>query len=745
MRRSPRLAAHVFIAAVVVIAAVMVLATRSDVAAQRHSDLIATFEGLAQAETRLDRDLLEVISGVLPHYDSLVAHTNDLRRHLGQLNEAENWLEPPQQPLADFRSRIEARLSAAEDIKGMAAFVRNEEAYLPFAVAGYAATARPDIAVRIQGTLIDLEGYERVPSVELGTKIEADFARFDTAAAPDLIGIVTHMRTMKHQRDLLRQGMDRYFAIPASDALEQVREQYMAAFARHQTKALLLTRSLMALSLGLFVGLGWAILRLGQAHDQAERAGARLADAVNCLDEAFSLFDDGHRLILNNPQFSSLFGDIDGYGGLTDRLTERAGSVVAAEVGQDLILQDIVGGRWHLFRSRPTSDGGIVCLFTDLTEHKRIQEQMRKLTTAVEQSPIAIVITDAEAHIEYVNPRFQQLTGYDADEVIGQNPRVLKSGQMPPESYEEMWKTLSAGLTWRGELINRKKDGELFCEHAVISPIKNSGGAITHYIALKEDITIQKRSAELLTLTADQLIDANSDIERMLFAASHDLQEPVRMVLSFAQMLERQLQPVLDERSQDSLDFIMDGARQLDLLIKGMIAYGRSSRPTSAFIPVECRTVVDLAIADCRQSADHVGLSFDVGPLPTVLGDPVLMLMLFENIIGNALKFRDHSTPAKVTIQAEHDDGGWRISIADNGIGIEEQYLTTITQPFSRLHSRATYPGAGLGLASSLKIAAAHGGRLWLDSIPGHGTTVSLWLPATGHDTLARLNACEMA
>jgi PAS domain S-box-containing protein len=743
MKHSPRIATQVFGAVAAVIAAVMVLATRSDFDAQRHSTLIATFEGLAQAETSLDRDLLEVISGILPHYDTLVAHTADLRLHLGQLAEAQNWLEPPQQPLLDYRSRIDTKLAAAEDVKGVAAFVRNEAAYLPFAVAGYAATARPDIALRIQGALIDLEGYERVPSVEMGAKIDTDFAQFEAVADPDLTGIVTHMRAMKRQRDLLRQSMDHYFAIPAGDSLEQVRDQYLAAFARHQAKSQLISRALLALSLSLFVGLGWAILRLGQAHDQAERSRARLADAVNCLDEAFSLFDDKHRLILNNPQFTTLFGPIDRYETLTAGLAERAGSAITSGGGQDLVLQDIVKGRWHLFRSRPTSDGGVVCLFTDLTEDKHAQEQMRKLTTAVEQSPIAIVITDIDARIEYVNPRFEHLTGYRAEEVIGQNPRVLKSGQMPPESYEEMWKTISAGLTWRGELVNRKRDGELFCEHAVISPIKDSSGTITHYIALKEDITIQKRSAELLTLTADQLITANSDVERMLFAASHDLQEPVRMVLSFAQMLERQLQPVLDERSQDSLDFIMDGARQLDLLIKGMIAYGRSSRPASAFVPVECRTVVDLAIADCRHSADHVGLSFDVGPLPTVLGDPVLLLMLFENIIGNALKFRDKSTPAKVTIQAEHDDGGWRISITDNGIGIEAQYLTTITKPFSKLHSRSTYPGAGLGLASSLKIAAAHGGRLWLDSIPGRGTTVWLWLPANGHDNLARLGARE--
>ena len=149
----------------------------------------------------------------------------------------------------------------------------------------------------------------------------------------------------------------------------------------------------------------------------------------------------------------------------------------------------------------------------------------------------------------------------------------------------------------------------------------------------------------------------------------------------------------------------------------------------ASFGRVDLKSLVDRAAAECCLRAGDRVISFEVGPLPSIHGDPAMLLILFENIIGNAVKFSHTDVTPVVRISARLDGAGWRIDVADNGIGIESQDLQTVIRPFSRLHSRSAYPGAGLGLASALKVARMHDGRLWLDSAPGQGTTVHLWFP----------------
>ncbi|MCR6629600.1 MAG: PAS domain S-box protein [Magnetospirillum sp.] len=724
MRRLSRPALLVFLAAIAVATTAFVMLGRSGIDARRHAELVATFDAMAQAETSLDRDLLQVMAGLLPHYDTVVAHSSTLQGLFVRLEGGEDWPELPHDALANYRRLVEAKLAASEQIKAVAAFVRKEGSYLPFAVQRYVETAEGKVGLSVQDAMIALLSDDPEDAGLAGP-----LARFAAAADPALRGIGQHMQALMEQRQALHEATDEYFAIDSHAALEHAREQYMAAFGLRQDRLATLTRGLQVLTVALFVGLGLTISRLGRAHERAELAHGQLVDAVDSLQEAFALFDHGRRLVLCNARYDSLFpghGRIDGFRNLLAVL--RAHAVegnVAADQGSamEMLVANPADGRTHLFRSHPTSDHGSVCLFTDLTEHRRVEAQIRKLTAAVEQSPVAIVITDADSCMEYVNPRFLELTGYGMDEVIGQTPRLLKSGEVRASVYEEMWKTISAGLTWRGELINRKKNGELFWESTTISPIRDATGRITNYVALKEDITQHKRNVDLL-------IDANADIERMLFAASHDLQEPVRLMQTYCQKLTRQLPGDAGADARESMGFIVEAARQLGHLISGLTTYSRSGRPTDAFGPVDCAAVVNRALAECLALAEQQNPHVRMGPLPVVQGDPVLLVMLFENLIGNALKFRHPARSPEIVVTAEHDGAGWRIDVADNGIGIEAQYLPTITQPFSRLYPRATHPGAGLGLASCLKIAKVHGGRLWLDSVPNAGTTVHVWLPA---------------
>lgn len=726
MKRLLRPTLMVFLAAMVVAVTAFAILSRSGIDARRHADVLGTFDALAEAETSLDRDLLQVMAGLLPHYDTLVSHSARLHSLFDRLDAAADWPELPLDDLASYRTRIEAKLAASEQIKAAASFVAKENAYLPFVVAGFVAGADHDTALKVQQALISLT-TDRADD----RRLDAPVAAFATSADPALRGIGQHMQVLREQRLMLTQTVDGYFAINSRAALDAARERYMVAFGERQDRSAVLEHALELVAAMLFLALGVTISRLGHAHERAERAHSQLVDAVDSLQEAFALFDHGRRLVLSNARYDALFpghGRVTSFRTLLSVLrtqTERQGTTLDGDSGtQQALVVNPADGRAHLFRSRPTSDHGTVCLFTDITEHRQVEAQIRKLTAAVEQSPVAIVITDDQSRMEYVNPRFLEMTGYDLDEVIGQNPRMLKSGEVDPSVYEEMWKTISAGLTWRGELVNRRKNGEIYWENATISPIRDAAGRITHYVALKEDTTQHKRNVDLL-------LDANTDVERMLFAASHDLQEPVRLMQTYCQKLDRQIPAGSGGDARESMRFIMEAARQLGHLISGLAAYSRSGRPTDAFAPVDCSQVANRAVAECLAASTQINPHIRISPLPVVQGDAVLLVMLFENLISNALKFRHPERTPEITVSARRDGAGWTIDVADNGIGIAEQYLPTITHPFSRLFPRATHPGAGLGLASCVKIARAHGGQLSLDSEDGRGTVVHVWLPAT--------------
>ena len=731
MRTLLRPAVQAFLAAAAMGGVMVFFAARDTVDAERHAQLVSTFEAQSRVEASFDRDLLQVVAGLLPHYDTMLAYERELQDGLDALERLNPHGDIPIDRLALYRQRVADKMQAAEQIKAVSAFVRREISYLPFAVTGFADRADQDTARRVQAALIALDTESRGDTSQ-SAGLLAEIDRFAASADDELRSIALHMRTLSEQQDLLRQAIDSYFAIASQPSMEQARHAYMAAFAVRQERTSILSRLLQVSTVLLFVALGWAIHRQAKAHDATLLARAQLVDAVTSLSEAFALFDKKRRLVLSNQGYDRLL-DTPAPIAEFDQLMRTMGGRLEAinrpvappdtDHAQELLLRDRQTKRWYLFRSRHTSSGGLVCLFTDLTEDKHNEIELRKLTAAVEQSPIAVVITDADAAIEYVNPAFLTLTGYTLAEVIGENPRLLKSGEVDSTTYREMWKTLASGLTWSGDLINRKKNGDLFWESTVISPVRDHAGRITHYIALKEDITQQKRNADLL-------LDANADIERMLFATSHDLQEPLRSIQIYCQRLERQIPAELGEAARESMGYIADGARQISLLIAGLSAYSRSGRPMAAFVPVDCAKAAEAAWSECKNTLGAPTLGVHWDSLPVVSGDPVLLVMLFQNLFANAVKFARPGTPPKIAVHAERDGSGWRIDVIDNGIGIEADYLDKVIKPFARLHPRAQYPGAGMGLASCDKIAKAHGGRLWLDSVPGQGTTVHVWLPA---------------
>ncbi|MGA2853440.1 MAG: PAS domain S-box protein [Verrucomicrobiota bacterium] len=364
----------------------------------------------------------------------------------------------------------------------------------------------------------------------------------------------------------------------------------------------------------------------------------------------------------------------------------------------------------------------------EIAVHKQAETRLRQLSSAVEHSPASIVITDAAGNIEYVNPKFTAVTGYSSEEVIGKNPRILKSGEMPADGYQRMWQTILSGAEWRGEFHNRKKNGELFWEAASISSITDDSGKIAHFIAVKEDITEQKLAEEKLQHTLADLERSNKELEQFAYVASHDLQEPLRMVSSYTQLLAKRLEGRLDEKTQKYVRYAVDGATRMQSLINDLLAYARVGTRGQPFEPTDSRAALGGAMRNLIATIAESGAIVTNADLPTVRADASQLVLLFQNLIANAIKFRRADTPS-IHVSAQDKDREWVFAVKDNGIGIEPRHAERVFMIFQRLHTREEYPGTGIGLAVCKRIVERHGGKIWFESEPGKGTTFFFTIP----------------
>jgi signal transduction histidine kinase len=243
------------------------------------------------------------------------------------------------------------------------------------------------------------------------------------------------------------------------------------------------------------------------------------------------------------------------------------------------------------------------------------------------------------------------------------------------------------------------------------------------------DLDESRESNRRLDEQAQELARSNRDLEQFAYVASHDLQEPLRKVSSFCQLLQRRYGGQLDERADQYIGFAVDGAQRMQQLINDLLAFSRVGRSTEGFIPVDLSAVAAVAASQLESTRSEAGGTFEIGELPVVAGDQPLLRQLLLNLLGNGLKFHREGVPPVVRVQAVREDDFWRIDVIDNGIGIEPEYADKIFVIFQRLHSRDSYPGTGIGLALAKKIVEFHGGRIELAPTTRPGTTIEFTLP----------------
>jgi len=249
--------------------------------------------------------------------------------------------------------------------------------------------------------------------------------------------------------------------------------------------------------------------------------------------------------------------------------------------------------------------------------------------------------------------------------------------------------------------------------------------------ALREANVRLNTELEERKIAQRELARSNAELEQFAYVASHDLQEPLRMVASFTQLLAKRYRTKLDADADEFIGFAVDGARRMQLLLNDLLAYSRVGTRGKLFEPTDCNEVLQEALANLTAAIEESDAAVNAGPLPKVAGDEVQLLQLFQNLISNALKFHNPGQPPQIRISAQREGSNWVFTVRDNGIGIAPEHQDRIFLIFQRLHQRHEYPGTGIGLALCKKIVERHGGRLWVESAPGPGSTFYFTIPAT--------------
>lgn len=383
-------------------------------------------------------------------------------------------------------------------------------------------------------------------------------------------------------------------------------------------------------------------------------------------------------------------------------------------------------------------------MVSDITERKRaaneierVNDELRRMNTklaaseqrfrtCLELAPMAIIGITADGSIALVNRCTEQLFGYPREEMLGRPWAMLHSEREKPAYLARLENLLADTpnqITEFGateEILMRRKNGSEFLLTAGGAKLNLSDGPLAFGVLM--DISQSKKAADDLKRANEELRRSNIEIEQFAHVASHDLQEPLRMITSYLQLIERRYPDRLDAAGKEFIGYAVDGAKRMKRLIRDLLEFSRAGTNAVNFGEIDTGEVLDNALENLKIAIDESSTLITVDPMPTLVGDPVLLTQVFQNLVANAIKFQKGTRPC-VHISAQRRGAEWIFSIIDNGIGIEPRHLDRIFRIFERLHSVDEYSGSGIGLAITRKIVERHLGKIWVESQPGSGST----------------------
>jgi len=352
-----------------------------------------------------------------------------------------------------------------------------------------------------------------------------------------------------------------------------------------------------------------------------------------------------------------------------------------------------------------------------------------------QRAPFAGALLEPDGTVVHANRALEELVGYTARQLATMSFVEFTH----PDDVEKDWTQFRDLAEGRLDEYHMEKrylhaEGRLVWGRLAVAAIRRSDGSLQHIVGMVEDITEEKRIRTELEELADDLRRSNEELQQFAYVASHDLQEPLRMVTSYLQLVERRYSDRLDDSGREFIAFAVDGATRMRALINGLLELSRIGTHGAVPAPLDAGEVLGEVLHDLEESIRESGATVDVGPLPVVAADRTQLAQLLANLLGNALKFRGDS-PARIEVTAGAADRGMvRFAVRDHGIGVEPGHADRVFGIFERLHPRDRYPGTGIGLAVCRRIVERHGGAIGVEPAAGGGSTFWFTLPAAGGD-----------
>jgi PAS domain S-box-containing protein len=361
---------------------------------------------------------------------------------------------------------------------------------------------------------------------------------------------------------------------------------------------------------------------------------------------------------------------------------------------------------------------------------KHLAQMEGRYRGLLEAAPDAMVVVNQGGEIVLLNVQAEKQFGYRRDELLGQKVKnIIPEGfaeRLIADGTRTAAEALAQQIGTGIELIGRRKDGTEFPIEIMLSPLESPEGVLV--TAAVRDITERKSSEQHLVKTVAELKRSNDELQQFAYVASHDLQEPLRMVASYTQLLAERYKGRLDSDADEFIAYAVDGSNRMQVLIQDLLAYSRAGTNGKALREIPSENALKEALVNLRATIQESGAIVTHDPLPLITTDGTQLAQIFQNLIGNAIKYRGAAVP-NVHISAVKNGNEWIFSIRDNGLGIDPQYFDRIFVLFQRLHGQAEFKGTGIGLAICKKMLERLGGRIWVESQPEKGSTFHFALP----------------
>jgi PAS domain S-box-containing protein len=510
---------------------------------------------------------------------------------------------------------------------------------------------------------------------------------------------------------------------------------------------------------GAIAGLSIGAIAVGRAWRESFKCG-RLEQAFRESEERYRILLDGiqdHAVFMMDPQ-----GKIVSWNAGAERIKGyAAGEIIGRDFSCFFLAEDILRGRPQeilrltaakgrheeqamrvrkngskflaslKFTCLRAGDGnlrGFSELCHDLSESKEAGEKYRGL---LEAAPDGIVVVDEHGEIVLLNLQAEKQFGYYRDELVGQKvTNIIPEGfaeRLVADGLRSAEDALAQRIGTGIELMGRRKDGSEFPIEIMLSPLRGADGILV--TAAVRDITERKKAEEHLIKTVAELKRSNDELEQFAYAASHDLQEPLRMVASYTQLLARRYKGQLDADADDFINFAVDGSNRMQRLIQDLLAYSRAGSNANAHSEISSDHALSQAITNLQAPIEESGAIVTHDALPPVTTDGTQLAQIFQNLVGNAIKYRGAAVPHVHVSAVKDAHNEWIFSVRDNGLGIDPQYFDRIFILFQRLHGQKEFKGTGIGLAICKKMLERLGGRIWVESQPEKGSTFYFALP----------------